>query len=224
MTILSVFLIETAVIFALILLIILVFRVSNKKKTVDPKKTKKQTSSSKSKTTFLTDWKTWIMIIFGYLLVGITHDLHIFSGGPSYSGIIDLPGMMLYVPLSGIFYSLFFATFVYLALRSVNSFVSVFGALFGIVCTIVGTLSFWFIPYNCAHLVQVSFPLLGFLSIPFPVDPTVSWYWIVAAIMILYIGARMVWNKDSYIFFREVPANMILIISAVLFLPQLFYL
>jgi len=224
MTILSVFLIETAIVSALILLIILVFRVSNKNKAIGIKKNIEQkdvkTSSVPKKVTFWTDWKTYITVLLGYILWGVIQTQHFFTGGPCYRGIIETSGGLFYLPISGIFYAVLFAIFIYLMLLSVNPFVITFGLVFGVVFTVMSIFCFWFIPYNETHIVIIQF--IGNFRIPFPPDPFVSWKWIVIVFGTLYTVARII-NRKNHIF-SQVPANMVLIIAIALFLPQLFYL
>jgi len=194
---------------------------SSKKKTDETdKKGTKTTVSVPRNVTFWTDWKTYVTIILGYLLLGIIQTQHFFTGGPCYRGIIETSGGLFYLPISGIFYAVLFATFIYLMLLSVNPFVITFGLVFGVVFTVMSIFCFWFIPYNETHIVIIQF--IGNFRIPFPPDPLVSWKWIVVVFGTLYAVARII-NRKNHIF-SQVPANMVLIIAIALFLPQLFYL
>ncbi len=226
MTIFSVFLIETAIIIAFVLLTVIVFKVSNKKKTVDPKKTTVQKDVKKTsvyqKVNFLTDWKTWIMLVFGYILFGIGQELPIFSGF-SASGLSMLSSGKLYLPLTGIFYSLILGMFFYLLTCLKSPIVCVFGFIFEIFFAVVSIWNFWFIPYNQAHLVPL--PILHYVGLNgfyFPADPIVSWWLVALGVIILYLFVGSISGKDN--FYSKVPGNMVLITAVTIFLPQLWHL
>ena len=184
----------------------------------------KNTGKNVQNLTVWVDWKTWVMIGLGYVLWGIGQTLCIAKGGPFHPEIAPLPDGMFYIPYSGILYALLLTSFVLLAMRSQNAWIFLFGILFGLTSTLVGLLKFWFVPYSVAHLVYI--PVLRYIGIPgilFPADPVVSWMWVAIGIIFLYSSACLVYKeRNEMTKIIGTLGNVVLIVSAVIFLPQLF--
>ena len=192
-----------------------------KRKKVKTEEEKKETKTlAVPRATFWRDWKTWVMIVFGYTLWGIGQSLCIMKGGPFHPAIVPPPDGMFYLPYSGIFYAVLLSAFFILAMRSLNGFISLFGLIFGGICVFASITGFWFAPYNTAHLVFI--PVLRYIGlngILFPSDPIISTKWIFLGFVFAYIAAKTFPKKqlDS-----DILSVMVIILATVLFLPQLF--
>lgn len=189
------------------------------------KKGKKSNIAPQQETTLWSDWKTYMLIVLGYVSWGVVREMHFFSifeNGPSYDGIALLPEGMLYFPITGIFYAALLGTCVILAMLSLDARIRALGFAFGIICSCASIYSFWFMPYNDVHMVVV--PALRYLGgslVSFPADPLIPNWLAGAGVLTSYIFALSLSKKQRN---SDMVAVIILIIAVALFLPQLIHL
>lgn len=193
---------------------------SSKKKTDETdKKGTKTTVSVPRKVTFWTDWKTYITIFLGYILWEIWKSQQFFNHRSFHSVMERLPDGMLYLPIMGIVFAILLGIFVYLALHSKSPFVVTFGLVFGCICVLAGLFNSWFLPYGEAH--TLCLPLLqyfGGAAVQFPADPIISSKWIALGVIFTFILVKAFPKKATD---SDIAAVMVLVIAAVMFIPQL---